>query len=109
DALYVYQASARQARLVASLSQKVVTPQREQAWIDALSDSGGALVTRLSLWLALVAVIPLVATHRLAAPDLAMIAFFILASFEAVTPLPSAFRALGETCAAAGRIFEIVD
>lgn len=109
DALYVYQARARQARLVESLSRQVITPQRRQAWIDALSDSAASLVTRLALWLALVAVIPLVATHRLAAPDLAMIAFFILASFEAVTPLPSAFRALGETRAAASRIFEMVD
>jgi ATP-binding cassette subfamily C protein CydC len=38
-----------------------------------------------------------------------MLALFTLAAFETVLPLPGAFQALGETRAAARRIFEIVD
>ena len=38
-----------------------------------------------------------------------MVALFVLASFEAVAPLPTAWAALGESLAAARRIFELVD
>jgi ATP-binding cassette subfamily C protein CydC len=109
DELYVYQATARQAQHVEHLSQTLLAPQRRQAWIDAVSGALAALATRLTVWLGLLAVIPLVASRQLAGADLAMIAFFILASFEAVTPLPLAFRSLGETRAAARRIFGLVD
>ena len=54
-------------------------------------------------------VTPAVAVHTLPGPDLAMIALFVLAGFEAVGPLPPAFQALGETLAAARRIFAIID
>ncbi|HET7314284.1 thiol reductant ABC exporter subunit CydC [Salinisphaera sp.] len=109
DELHVYQARVRQAGHVERLSQGLVAPQRRQVWIDAVAGAVSGLATRLCLWLALVAVIPLIAAGRLDGADLAMIAFFILASFEAVNPLPLAFRSLGETRAAARRIFALVD
>lgn len=109
DELYVYQALGRQQDHVARLSQAMLKPQRRQAWWDALLDALSGLVARLTLWLALLVIIPLVASGRLAGADLAMLAFFILASFEAVLPLPQAFRSLGEVRAAAQRIFDLVD
>jgi ATP-binding cassette subfamily C protein CydC len=63
----------------------------------------------LSLWTLLWLAIPLVADGRLAPPQLAMLALFTLASFEAVAPLPLAFQQLGRTLAAARRLFAIVD
>lgn len=107
--LKIYQASARQAAYVDDLSNELITPQRQQARINGLSSALSGLASRLSLWLALVLAIPLVAAGRLAGPDLAMIAFFVLASFESVSALPLAFQSLGETMAAARRIFAIVD
>ena len=38
-----------------------------------------------------------------------MIGLFVLASFDAVSALPAAYNALGQTLAAARRIFEIID
>lgn len=107
--LKIYQASARQAAHVDRLSDDLIAPQRRQARIDGLSSALSGLAGHLSLWLALVLTIPLIAAHNLAGPDLAMIAFFVLASFESVTALPLAFQSLGETLAAARRIFAIVD
>jgi ATP-binding cassette subfamily C protein CydC len=53
--------------------------------------------------------IPLASAGRLSGPDVAMIALLVLASFDAVGGLAGAYRALGQTLAAARRIFEIVD
>lgn len=107
--LRVYQASARHAARIDQLSHALVSQQRRQAWINALSSAGSGLISRLSLWLALLLAIPLVAAARLSGPDLAMVAFFVMASFEGVVGLPLAFQTLGETAAAARRIFEVVD
>ena len=38
-----------------------------------------------------------------------MLGLFCQAAFEAVLPLPAAFRLLGQTMAAAGRIFSLAD
>ena len=107
--LRVYQATERQAVRIHELSRDLIAHQRKQARINALSSALTGLATQLSLWFALALTVALVAGHRLPGPDLAMIAFFVLASFEAVTALPLAFQSLGETVAAARRIFEIID
>lgn len=107
--LKIYQASARQATHVDRLSEELIAPQRQQARINGLSSALSGLASHLSLWLALVLAIPLVAAHHLPGPDLAMMALFVLASFEGVAALPLAFQSLGETMAAARRIFDIVD
>ncbi len=107
--LRVYGAAARQAAHIDRRSHTLIRPQRRQAGIDGLSAAAFGLITQLTLWLAVVIVVPLVARHELPGADLAMIALFVLASFEAVSALPAAFQALGETRAAARRIFEIVD
>ena len=76
---------------------------------SAAGSALSGLGAHCTMWVALVIAIPLVAGRTLPGPDLAMIALFVLASFEAVTALPLAFQTLGETLAAARRIFEIVD
>ncbi len=107
--LYIYQASARQAEKIRRLSENLIVPQRRQAHINGLSASLTSLATQFSVWLAVLVAIPLVLRHQLSGPDLAMIALFVLASFETVSALPVAFQTLGETLAAARRIFEIID
>ncbi len=107
--LRVFQATQRQGEAVQRLSTRLVSPQRRQTGIDGLSGALSDLIARLSLWLALVLAIPLVARGVLTGPQLAMIALFFLASFEAVSALPAAFQTLGETRAAARRIFALAD
>ncbi|TAM12987.1 MAG: thiol reductant ABC exporter subunit CydC [Nevskiaceae bacterium] len=107
--LHVYQALTRQATHIRDLGTTLVAAQRRMACIDAIGDAAAALATRITLWLALVMVIPLVTADTLGGPQLVLIAFFVLAAFEAVSPLPQAFARLGETRAAARRLFELVD
>jgi ATP-binding cassette, subfamily C, bacterial CydC len=54
-------------------------------------------------------VIPQIRGGEMPPAQLAMLALFALASFEAVAPLPSAFLGLGETLAAAKRVFDLAD
>ncbi len=74
-----------------------------------ISQGAVGLAANLALWMLLWLGIPLVSQGRIAPPELAMLALFTLASFEAVAPLPQAFQHLGGTLAAARRLFTIVD
>lgn len=107
--LLVYQAASRQTETIAALSDRLITSQRRQAWIAGPAAGLAGLAANLAMGLALIIAIPLVRRGDLTGPDLPMIALFVLGSFEAVAPLPIAFQALGETLAAARRIFSIID
>ena len=107
--LLVDGAVGRQDAAVAGLSCSLVAQQRRQARIGGVSAALSGIAAQLTMWGALVIATPLVAAGTLPGPDLAMLALFALASFEAVGPLPLAFQTLGETLAAARRIFALVD
>ncbi|HEY2049840.1 MAG TPA: hypothetical protein VGH03_10885, partial [Caulobacteraceae bacterium] len=107
--LLIYDAIRRQRAHVVAVGEGMIAEQQRTAWITGMSKALSGLVGQLAMWLALVAVIPLVSQHRLDRPDLAMLALGVLASFEAVAALPAAFYGFGETAAAARRLFEIVD
>ena len=107
--LLLAQAALRQNAAGAELGRSLVRQQRRQAWLGSTASALSGLTAQLTLWGALVVMIPLVQAGSLAGPDLAFAALYVLASFEAVAPLPGAFVALGETLAASRRIFELVD
>lgn len=99
---------AREAE-IAALGRSLAAAQRRQARLGIAATALSGLVAALALWGAIAIAIPLVRDGALSGPELAMIAFLVMASFEAVAPLPAAFQALSETLAAALRIFELVD
>ena len=107
--LLIAQAARRQIEAVAQYGAALVRQQRRQAWVGSITAALSGLAAQLVLWGALIVLIPLVRTGSLAGPDLALVILYVLASFEAVAPLPAAFLALGETLAAARRIFSLVD
>ncbi|WP_298220865.1 thiol reductant ABC exporter subunit CydC [Halothiobacillus sp.] len=87
----------------------LILPQRQQNRIDAGSTALTGLFSQLT-WLSMIVIaIGLVQSGMLNGPELVMLAFFGMASFEAVAALPIAFRALGETRSAARRILDLVD
>ncbi len=90
-------------------SEALLTEQRRLADLAGLAAGGVGLCANLALWFALLWGLPQVAARQLAPAHLAMLAFFALAVFEAVAPLPLAFQLLGEMLAAARRLFELVD
>lgn len=107
--LRAFGATARQIARVDALSDDLIAQQRHLARLKALSVVLSGLAAPLAMVAALVLAIPLVGQGRLAPADTAMIALFVLAAFEAMATLPPAFQAMGETLAAARRIFEIAD
>ncbi|MGA7981659.1 MAG: thiol reductant ABC exporter subunit CydC [Chromatiaceae bacterium] len=107
--ILVYGAAEAQAERLHRLSLNLAADQDRMSRYTGLSQGAVGLAANLALWTLLWVAIPLVSASRIAPPELAMLALFMLASFEAVAPLPQAFQHLGETLAAARRLFAVVD
>ena len=107
--LLLARAAQRQAATATVRGAELVGQQRRQVQVASIAGALGGLAARMALWGALVVSIPGERTGHLTGPELAMVALFVLASFEAVAPLPAAWSALGESLGAARRIFELVD
>jgi len=106
--LRVYGAQARHLKRADLLSEQLVAAQREMSHLNGWGQAGMIVCATLALWGTLLLAVPHV-DHDLSGPDLALLAFLVLASFEAVLPLPQALQMLGETLAAARRIFTLAD
>lgn len=109
EELRVFGALARQTAQHEAGYDMLIGAERTQAQVEAVSAGATLFLIQFTMLVALIIAIPLTTAGRLPGPDIAMIALFVLASFEAVSSLPSAYRALGETLAAARRIFDIID
>ena len=107
--LLIYGADTAHAEHIEHLSQQLATQQQKMSRISGLSQAPLGLCASLALWASLLMIIPMVNNGSQLPAKLAMLALFSLASFEAVMPLPFAFQSLGETFAAARRIFNIID
>jgi ATP-binding cassette subfamily C protein CydC len=107
--LLMYDAAERHAAHIHALSQDLVQRQRVLSGLSGLSQGMLGLCANLAMWAMVVIAAPMVSVQTLAAPELTMLALFSLASFEAVMPLPLAMQTLGESLAAARRIFSLAD
>jgi len=107
--LQVYGAADRHAENIQTQSLQLAKRQQRLAQLSGLSQGAVGFAANLAMWSMLIIAIPHVNTGEIARPELAMLAFFALASFEAVVPLPLAMQSLGETLAALRRIFALVD
>lgn len=106
--LVVFGAAGPYLAAIREEDRGLTAEQRRMSRIRGLS---GALTTLLSgltvgvvLWLGAEAV----RLEEMAGPGLALAAMAVLAAFEAVAPLPSAYQFLGRTREAAARLTEIV-
>jgi ATP-binding cassette subfamily C protein CydC len=107
--LRVYGAAQRQAQQIEHLTRRISAEQMRLSRLSGVSEGSVGLCANFAMWGTLLIAVPLVGQGTLQAPELPMLALLVLASFEAVGPLPLAFQKLGETFAAARRIFELVD
>ena len=107
--LLVFGAYRLQIETVRQSSQALIRCQLRMSHIRGLSS---ALITMFS-GLAVVAALYLgvLAVHRqtLDGPSLALVMLTVMASFEAIAPLPLAYQFLGQTREAARRLLEIVE
>jgi len=107
--LSLFNRSAERRAKVEQSSAELNRIQLRQARLTAWSKSGLLLAANLALWGALWLLIPLRQSELIEAAEFPMLLLLLLASFEAVMPLPVAMQALAESLAAARRLFEIVD
>jgi ATP-binding cassette subfamily C protein CydC len=109
EELVVFGALERQTARHHDAYDALIAAQWRETRIEAAAAGATLLVVQLTMLAALLISIPLAMQNVIPGPDIAMIGLLVLASFDAVSGLPGAYRALGETLAAARRIFEIVD
>ena len=107
--LRVYGAADRHAQKIDGLSLRLSAQQRRLSGLSGISEGAVALCASCAMWGTAFIAVVLVTRGTLQPPDLPMLALLVVASFEAVGPLPLAFQKLGETFAAARRLFELVD
>lgn len=107
--LLVYGAAKQQAQQVHQSSLQLAQQQQHLNHLNGLAQAALGFCANLTMWLMLFITIPLVQQGTLAPAHLAMLALLALASFEAIAPLPLAWQSLGETLAAARRIFALTD
>ena len=101
--------TSEQQRKISDLSLMLGRVQKRMASITGLQNTLNDLTMNLAMWTVLILAIPLVNEGRIPAVYLAFLALAILASFEAVQPLGTAFQFLGRSLGAGERLFEIAD
>jgi len=94
---------------MAHLEGQLSGAQMRLAWAGGAGNALGQLVANLTLLAVLVVAIPLVGGGQLDGILLAVVSLVVLASFEAVAPLPQAAQTLEASLKAARRLFELVD
>lgn len=107
--LQVYGAAPAYAQKVDRLSARLIGQQKTISHARGTSQGALAACASGAMWCALLLAIPRLASPSLSPADMAMLAFLVFASFEAVMPIPAALQLVGESLAAARRIFELAD
>ncbi len=109
DELLIYGATGNHRRQLNEVSEALIDVQGKMSHLNGLSQGGVGLCANLAMWSITLLATPMVRAGGIPPAELAMLALFALASFEALLPLPQAYLHLGETLAAARRIFAVVD
>ncbi|ADU67231.1 ABC transporter, CydDC cysteine exporter (CydDC-E) family, permease/ATP-binding protein CydC [Desulfurispirillum indicum S5] len=107
--LMVYGADTRHRARLLEESERLLMQQERMARVSGLSSALMTLLAGLAAVSALFAAIPLAQQSVFDGAMLALITFGILATFEAVLPIPHAFQFLGKTREAARRLLEVTE
>ncbi len=107
--LQVYGAGVKQSRKIRQASQNLEKTKEGISFFGAMSQGAIILLSGASLCGVILIVVPMIREETIAPVNLAMLSLFVLASFEAVTALPTAMQKLPETIRAADRVFNLVD
>jgi ATP-binding cassette subfamily C protein CydC len=107
--LMVFGAWDKQIATLENESKALIHSQDRMSRIRGLSLAGTTLLPGMAILICLYVGVHQVGRGLLDGANLALVGFAVLASFEAVSPLPAAFQYLGQTKAAGGRLLEMVD
>jgi len=107
--LKAFGAVGAHARQLLARSRELDARQRRLASLQGAGEAGLVAAGSLAVWAAALLIAPRTAAGSLGGPEMAMLLVFVLATFEAVMPLPAVIQRAGEMTAAAERLFEIID
>lgn len=107
EELRVYGAVRSQRERVAHLNRTLLHSQGTQARLDSFAQGAVGLAAGLAAWAVLLFGIPRIAVASWSGAGLPMLTLFALASFEAMQPLPGAWRMWGQIRTAAERILQV--
>lgn len=109
EELLVYDGENHHRHLVATENNQLGYHQSRSARLESFAQGAVGLISGLAMWLVLLIGIPLIRDGTWGPTVLPMLAVFALASFEAIQPLPTAWRMWGQIKAAADRILDITE
>lgn len=107
--LLAFDRAAQHGARVAALNARLVAWQAHLVRIAALNEALGGFLVNVTTVAVLAVAIPLAGGGQLPGIHLAVLVMAIIASFEAVLPLPPVVQHLESTLAAARRLFELID
>jgi len=107
--LKAFNAYTRFKKQLISTSEQMISTQRSNNQLTALSSAVTLLLSQLAVVVSLVIVAWLFQHHSISGAVFVMLVFTVLAVFELVTPLSSAIQMLAKTQTAAKRIRKIAD
>jgi ATP-binding cassette subfamily C protein CydCD len=107
--LIVYGQIKKKRKEIAKVRTRYTSAQLDLARVSGLNAGSLILVSNLTMWLALILLIPLVRDGNIPGEMLAALALIILTAFEAVQPLPQAMETLSSSQQAGARLMEILD
>ncbi|GAB6283016.1 MAG: thiol reductant ABC exporter subunit CydC [Ignavibacterium sp.] len=107
--LLIYDYSNNLSDKIKTLNVKYINLQKKSSQINSFYESVIDFIMNLTLITILVIAIPLVSDNLLNGVYLAVITFGIMASFEAIQPIPLAVQFFDKGSKAAERLFEIID
>lgn len=107
--ILIYGREQAQLQNIAACNRASGRVQRRVSMVTGLQMALHDVLMNTALLVLLILAIPLVVTHYIDGVYLGVIGLLILASFEAVQPLALAFQKLGQSLAAANRVFAVMD
>jgi ATP-binding cassette, subfamily C, bacterial CydC len=107
--LSIYDLEGHHRAALLATSDTLRNHETRLAGLSAFANGGVGLAASLAFFSVLSIGIPALTAGRLASADLAMLAFFALALFEVIAPLPMALQSLPLALASALRLFETID
>ncbi len=107
--LKVFNGQNTHRRQISEINHRLDRLEQKMTRISALHEALIGLLMNAAVLTMLVFAIPLVEQNTLDGVYLAVIVLGVMASFEALLPLPEALQFLEKNSRAAGRLFELVD
>ncbi|WP_270168796.1 thiol reductant ABC exporter subunit CydD [Paenibacillus sp. SYP-B4298] len=109
EALSLYGRTERQEERIGALQQQLGQHQDRQHWITAATGGLMSGLANLTMWLMLVACIPLVVSGAMEGYMIPALMLAAFACFEALLPLPQTFQHFSQTVSSGSRLLKLAE